>query len=159
MYNIRTLASRYFDDMPVRALAPNRAVRVIPSEIWGQILQDWHNYQQNLDPEPPLLGRPGGDEAYFTDPESIFVCNDASDFGVRLSLGYSTAQGCAVVFFDTNGLMVNVPQKAEIAIQDGLTAGGVREWIINGNLAVDLRPGRMEAFAVNATGQRDGPVS
>ena len=83
VYNTCTLVSRNFDDMPVNVLAPDRAVRVIPSEIWGQILQDWHNYQQNVDPEPPLLGRPGGDEAYFTDPESIFVCNDASDFGIR----------------------------------------------------------------------------
>ena len=145
--------------MPVKAPTPNRVVRVIPSEIWGQVLQDWHNYQQNLDPEPPLLGRPGSGEVYFTDPESIFICNNASDFGVRLSLGYSTAQGCTAVFCDTGGLLVSVPQKAEAAIQNGLTAGGAREWIVNGNLVVDLRPGRMEAFAVNATGQRDGPVS
>ena len=145
--------------MLVKTLAPSRAVRVIPSEIWNRILQDWYNYQQNLDPEPPLLGRSSSDEVYVTDPESIFICNDASDFGIRLSLGDSTAQGCAVVFFDTNGLSVSVPQKTEAAIQDGLTADGAREWIINGNVAVDLMPGHMEAFFVNVTGLRDGPVS
>jgi hypothetical protein len=95
---------------------------------------------------------------YFTDPESIFVCKEASEFGQRLELGYSTSEGCAIVFFNTDGLSVEVPKNSESPAKDGLTSGGAREWVIRGNCAIDLVPGAMEAFEVHESGFRYGPV-
>jgi hypothetical protein len=146
-------------DMPVRFSPPERAARVLPMEYWESVFADWSNFRKGIDPAPPRLTLPGRRQVYFTDPESIFTCEDAADFGERLGLQLATEKGCGVVFFDTRGLTISVPTKADRATRDGLTTGGAREWIINGNPSLDLRPRQMEAFEVAADSQRIGPVS
>ena len=96
-------------DMPVRAGVPQRAVRVLLTEYWEQVLSDWQNYLQGVDPEPPRLAPPGRDRVFFTDPESIFVCRETVDFGMRLGLGYSTEEGCVALFFDLEDLLQRYP--------------------------------------------------
>lgn len=153
------MISPSFVDMPIRVSPPEKAARVLHMEYWQRILADWRNFREGIDPVPPRLGRPGSSQVYFTDPESIFICIDAADFGERLGLQVTTENGCGVVFFSTQGLTMSVPPKVPDAIRDGLTTGGAREWIITENPSLDLRPGGMEAFEVAANSQRSGPVS
>lgn len=145
--------------MPVRTDPPATAARVFPLDRWEVLYQLWRDYVQGIDPEPPSLGLPGNATFYVTDPESLFGCRDAADFGERLALSIPSDEGCGVVFFPTQGLTIIVPEPGEGATEKGLTAGGAREWTVEGNIQFDLNPGGMEAFVVSADGQRIGPVS
>lgn len=143
--------------MPVRQEPPGRAVRVIPFEVWRVLKEDWRKYTLGVDPDPPWLALPASSRVYFTDAESIFVCRDASEFGKRLEIG-DTSTGVGVVFFDTKGLDIKVPEKSPGAPKEGLTSGGAREWTVLGRMYLDLSTGNMEAFEIDANGERGGPV-
>lgn len=148
-----------FTDMPTRSDPPNKAVRVLPIEILATFMRDWQNFMDGIDSTGPRLTRPGSTQVFVTDPESVFLCTDVDDFGVRLGVGYPTAVGCGVIFFDPEGFTIRVPAKAPEATQDGLTSGGAREWIIDGNPALELSRNELEVFEVESSGQRRGPVT
>ena len=148
-----------FVNMPVRRNPPANAVRVMPREVLRVFLQDWRNFLQGIDSRGPQLTRPGKDRVFVTDPESIFCCTEATGFNTRLGLGYSTDEGCSVVFLNSEGLDMSIPQLVPGASENGLTIGGAREWIINDNPHLDMDQDGMEVFEVNELGQRFGPLS
>ncbi len=68
--------------------------------------------------------------------------------------------GCAIIYFDPD-TNLDVPEPmavSGITPPRGLTVGGAREWTVRGNPEVDLEDYRMEAFIVDPSGRRWGPV-
>ena len=144
--------------MPLLTSPPQKGVRILHIEVWRNIIVDWQNYVLGIDPIPPWFGLPGTTQVWFSDPESIFNCGQAADFGNRLALPLSTANGCIVVFFDPSGFNTGIPQVGDELVVQPLTKGGARQWVIYGNVQIDLSAGVMEAFEVGGADIRRGPL-
>lgn len=155
--------------MPVSKTAPERGVRVLSKTIWTILHRQWEDHKRKGTP-PPQLAPPSARRLYFTDGESVQVCSQATDFGLRLSLWppdlfQIQVGGCAIVYFDR----ADLPAEPEIPdpnlggttppgfpLPPGLTAGGAREWVLNNNVALT---NTMEVFVVESSGARWGPLS
>lgn len=134
------------------ALAPvarpaGPVVRIVGGrDFWKYLHAPWLEYQAAIQGAskhavPPMLG-PASGGIYVTDPALLQGCNGSADYAARLSLPLSRHQeiqfyGCAVIQFDPPPAMAFLPPHPHVGGVAGLTAGGAREWILGGNLALD----------------------
>jgi hypothetical protein len=127
--------------------APAQGYRVIPGIVWWNLVfWPWRQYiaarAMALPVSPPRLSPPGATGVYFTDIKSLEGLLSAGEFAKRLGLGPQAQRecheyGCAVVEFNVvTPPPVSLPPPAPGALQ-GLTTGGAREWLTNGNVEVD----------------------
>ncbi len=164
--------------MPVACGRPALVVRLVSGYVWDTVI--FPQLQQHLlgAAPPPRLGPPSASSVYVTDTQSIAVCRSAEDFAYRLSLRlnlpipnqmYATLDplqemrlyGCVMFYFVAPPqTRLEVPPITAVhgihPSNQGLTAGGAREWILHQNPSFDFRT--MEAFVVNPSGARWGPI-
>ena len=156
----------YFTQMPPRQNPPPTGVKVLAKRVWDVIIYpQWLVHKKNANVPAPTLSPPSASGTYITDAESLQVCAQAMDFGLRLYLNRPSLQdisawGCVMIYFEKGMLKPEVPDPSPPppgapAPAKGLTVGGAREWLIPQNVPLD---GNMEAFAIEHSGNRWGPV-
>ncbi|OGQ90113.1 MAG: hypothetical protein A2253_02515 [Deltaproteobacteria bacterium RIFOXYA2_FULL_55_11] len=91
---------------------------------------------------PPDLAPPGAAGVFFTDDKSLQGVLGASDFATRVGLNQQSQTecqkyGCAIIQFDVpSPPQAQVPIAAPGAKQQGITVGGAREWLTQGNVQI-----------------------
>ncbi len=145
-----------FDGIPgkwIQGLGPNplppaRGYRVVSGLVWWRLIHwPWRQYQaaaaMAIAASPPNLAPHGAPGVYFTDIDSLRGLISPADFALRLSLppqAHAECQsyGCAVIEFDVpHRHTCTYPAQMTGANMRGLTAGGAREWLTPGNVAVN----------------------
>lgn len=152
------MGALFTDNMPPRVTPPDKGVRLISKHIWARLFGEWQEFMYGLRPEKPKLAP--GTRVFFTDAESLFVCRTPHELDLRVgpTLRGFKENGGAVIFFNTDGLTVDVPDPSAGSTEPGLTNQGAREWATQVNVDVDLQDDRMEVFLVEPSNERSGPV-
>jgi hypothetical protein len=136
-----------FPILAPRLHPPNRVYRVIPGNVWWTLLHwPWRQYSAAVATgtpgvTPPTIAPPGAHGIYVTDRASLRGCDSPADFALRMSLNAQAQQecllfGCAVIRFQLPQPVVLLPLPPLPGATPGLTAGGAREWLLAGNLAL-----------------------
>ena len=138
---------------------PAKVCRIVPGSVWWTLIHwPWRQYLAAIASgvavaRPPLLASPMSMGVFVTDPPSLEGCFSPADFALRMAL-YSQAQldcllhGCAVVEFDLPPPANLSPLPAKAGVTTGMTGGGAREWLLTGNIALDLA---MKVYYVEKT--------
>lgn len=132
-----------------QAAPPDRGYRVFSGAVWWRLVYwPWKKYVAqfivaNPQATRPNLARIGGRGVYFTDRDSLEGIENAVAFAKRAGLSQRAQTecnlyGCVIVEFEVpSGASVVLPPPAINNVQQGLTVGGAREWLLGGN--IDLK--------------------
>lgn len=145
---------------------PDSGYRVISGLVWWQFIYlPWRKfiavraYNSTNHIHPPRLGSPTAQGIYFTDRESLVGVLGPGDFAYRCGLSAQTQTqcqlyGCAIIQFKIKSTHnVVVPKPSHFVSTAGMTVGGAREWLLQGNL--DLSEDMRVYFVdINTSGQR-----